>query len=163
VTFEEPLSLAEVVALAEQAASDTVALWRTDAVCVPVVEGPPLQSAPGVEEPSWFAYVDADVIRDTQNQGPPATNGGWSMAMRDRFVIEWEAAQEPGVTFDGAALLTPPSQSEFSGVAHSPPLESYVTDAGVLYLRGHAAAFDPLGPLYGREDAPEQLCQQGNE
>ena len=164
VAFEEPLSLDEVVDLADQTATDVVALWRTDPICVPVIDGPPMAETRDVDEPSWFAYVDADVIRETQNPGPPATDGGWSAAMRDRFVVEWNAAQEPGVAFEGAALLSRPSQDELEGVARFLEVESYVTDAGVLYLRGHAAAFEPLGLEHGRESTSDEVCQrQGNE
>lgn len=145
VAFSEPQSLDAVQTGAESAGGDVVALWRTDSVCVPAVGSPPVVDDPDAVEPSRFAYANADIIREIQNQGPPATDGGWSQAIRDRFVIEWEAARLPGVTFDGAALLVGSGDVDVTGTSRQVLLDSYLTDeTNVLYLRGHEDAFAAL-------------------
>lgn len=145
VVFTEPLLLDEVRALASEAGATLVALWRAEAVCMPDPGRPPgLPPEPG-SFASAFAYLDADEIKAIQDQGPPATDGGWSDAMRSRFVEEWEAAQEPGVLFTAAALVLPDSSAPLPGVERSAVLESYQTDVtNVLYLRGHDQAFAVL-------------------
>ena len=148
VRLDSPATLDAVRSMATATNADVVALWRSDPVCVADVGSPPGAPPPGRLEPSQFAYVNADVLRDAQDQGPPATDGGWSQAVRDRFVSEWTAALEPGVTFTGAALLAGTPGVEHPSFAEQSPVEWYLTDgAAVLYLRNHWAALEPLLPV----------------
>jgi hypothetical protein len=144
VRFDHPLDLGDVISVGESVGAAAVALWRTDAVCVPAVQArpsPPTQDT----EPSQFAYVDADIIRDVQNAGPPATTGGWAEALRDRFVIEWTAARAPGVLFEGAAFLLPATDTVIPGAIDQTPVPAYLTDeTGVLYLENHFRAFESV-------------------
>lgn len=141
VKLDEPRSLEGLRELATETGTALVAVWRTDPVCVPAVGRPPGTADPGALETSQFAYVQADLLRQVQNQGPPATDGGWSLAMRDRFVVEWAAAGEPGVRFAGAVLLTPGGELDHPSVDEQAPAHWYLTDeTNVLYLRGHGAA-----------------------
>ena len=143
VEFDVPLSLEQVLDLAVTSRTAVVALWRTDPICVTKVGSPPATTPGGDREASQFAYVDADHLRRVQDDAPPATDGGWSLAIRDRFVEEWRAATDPGVRFAGAALLTFLPEVDHPMVSSQSAVEWYLTDqTDVLYLRRHEAALE---------------------
>jgi hypothetical protein len=145
VRFADPLDLSGVVSAAAQVGGAVVALWRTDSVCVPAVPARPRGPVVEALERSSFTYVDADVLAEAQNAGPPATTGGWAEALRARFVAEWDAARRPGVLFDGGAVLLPSPDVSVPGAERQVPVDAYLTDeTSVLYLNGHFEAFDPL-------------------
>jgi hypothetical protein len=148
IALPAPLSLEELEALAADAGGEPVAVWRVDAACVDDVagDGPSFPVEPGGQRASAFAYWHADEAVARQGEGPPATDGGWSLALRERFLQEWEAAGAPGVRFTGGALLLPRSASLVDGDGAF-PVASYRTDeVGVLYLEGHEHALAPHLP-----------------
>jgi hypothetical protein len=141
VRFADPVNLAGVEAAAVAANGVPVAVWRTDAVCV---HNPSAGAPIGVPTASAFAYWHADQLVERQNDGPPATDGGYSHALRDRIEEEWMAANTAGVTFAGAALYLPTAAAPPDATA----IEWYRTDVvGVLYLRGHEQAMAPFFPM----------------
>lgn len=147
VAFTEPLDLDELRYWAAEVGASLVAVWRVEAVCMPDPGSPPGTPPEPRSYASAFAYVDADEIRAIQRQAPPATDGGWSQAMRSRFVEEWEAAQELGVLFAGAAVVLDDPTVPLPYVERSQALDWYYTDVtNVLYLRGHDRAFSALFP-----------------
>jgi hypothetical protein len=158
VTFPTPLSLDEVEALAADAGGEPLALWRVDPVCVADVagDGPSFPIESGGQRPSSFAYWHGDEAVARQDEGPPATDGGWSTALRERFLQEWDAARAPGVEFVGAAVLVPGSGSLAAG-EEAVAVPSYRTDGvGVLYLEGHEQALAPRFP------PPAAACDQSS-
>jgi hypothetical protein len=121
VRFADPVNLAGVEAAAVAANGVPVAVWRTDAVCV---HNPSAGAPIGVPTASAFAYWHADQLVERQNDGPPATDGGYSHALRDRIEEEWMAANTAGVTFAGAACICrppprPPMPPRSSGIAQT--------------------------------------------
>lgn len=139
---DPPVELAELQARAADAGGQLVALWRIDTVCVDDVSplGPQPQSEDGARRASAFAYWDAEEVVRRQDAGPPATDGGWSTALRLRFVEEWKAAREPGVLFAGVAAYVPEGAA-IEGAEARGTVPSYRTDeVGVLYLRNHDEA-----------------------
>jgi hypothetical protein len=81
---------------------------------------------------------------ERQNEGPPSTYDGYSLALRDRIEEEWIAASRAGVTFADAALYLPTDAAPPDATA----IEWYRTDVvGVLYLRGHEQAMAPFFPM----------------
>ena len=143
VVFPEPLDLAGVESAGEGVRGPPIALWRTDAVCI----ASPGTTPPATEPvPSRFAYWDADVMMDRRDEAPPATDGGRSQQLRQRFRAEWALAREPGVRFEAAVYHAPAPDGGDGEV-----LASYRTDGdGTLYLQDHAAALEAvLGPPTG--------------
>jgi len=150
VVFRGPLSLAAVQDVAARNGATVVALWRTDSVCVSDVSGGggPASGRSGNRR-SAFAYFEADKLVARQSASrTPVTDGGWTFALRNRFEQEWQAAQADEVRFRGAAFLLPSKNAAVQGadVARTEPVPSYLTDQGVLYLRGHEGALAPHFP-----------------
>jgi hypothetical protein len=153
--FTKALTLEEVERVASDEGGSLLALWRPDAVCVGDVRGQGPSPFPGAagQRRSSFSYYRADAIVARQNEGPPPTDGGWSQALRLRFLEEWQAARASGVAFIGAALYLPDGSARARpGIEIAGDLESYRVEAtGVVYLRGHEAA---LGAMFAPPDGP---------
>lgn len=153
VVFTEPLDLDELRDWAAEIGASLVAVWRVEAVCMPDLGGPPGTPPEPRSFASAFAYVDAGEIKAIRDQGPPATDGGWSSAMRSRFVEEWHAAQEAGVLFAGAALVMRDPAVPLPHLERSAILDSYRTDGtNTLYLHDHEKAFAVLFPAPSTPD-----------
>ena len=107
VVFESPRTLDEVRTIGSGLGGDLIALYGTDYACVRPITGGAPDWRP---EPSRFAYVDAESIRERRiaavdaGLSPPIT--GWLIA--ESYWLHWEdqwtKAQEPGVLFEAAAV-----------------------------------------------------------
>ena len=87
-----------------------VAVWRTDFACT-------LQASMGAPgpvptEPTRFAYVDAEGIRERRlatsgSVAPPITGIHISQSYWDRWEDQWAQAQEAGVLVEAVAVYLP--------------------------------------------------------
>jgi hypothetical protein len=87
-----------------------VAVWRVDFTCT-------LQASMGAPgpvptEPTRFAYVDAEGIRERRlatsgDLAPPITGIHISQSYWDRWEDQWAQAQQPGVLVEAVAVYLP--------------------------------------------------------
>jgi hypothetical protein len=111
LVFPAPLPTAEALAAVAGLPGVPVAVWRADFACVPLINpGPPGDAVP--TEPSRFAYVDAEGIRERRLQAsgtvaPPITGIHVSQSYWDRWEDQWAQAQEEGVLVEAVAVYLP--------------------------------------------------------
>jgi hypothetical protein len=112
VVFTEPMPLGEVLAAAESFGGEAIAVYRTDAVCVPDISFTAFPADPPEQVASRFAYVDAEGIRERRleanNAGlsPPITGRHISESYWNQWEEEWRLAQQEGVMIAAVALYT---------------------------------------------------------
>lgn len=112
LVFEEPVALAEALALGPEWGGEPIAVYRTDSVLVGAINtGAP--SLPGMEPelvPSRFAYVDAEQIperrmaAEREGLAPPTEGLHISQSYWNHWQQEWLLAEKPGVLFEAVAL-----------------------------------------------------------
>jgi len=152
VVFPTAQTLPQIEAAAAADGGSVVALWRTDAVCMPVVAfGAPPRPGQEPHRSDPFAYWHADQLVARQIAGPPVTDGGYSFRLRDLFNQEWQAVDRHKTTFS-AAVFYVHHGARLPG--RTTAVDSYRTDgANVLYLHGHdqavSSAFPPATPASG--------------
>jgi len=106
--LDPPLPLDEALAVAAGAGGTAIAVYRTDAVCVPAVQFSPAEEPERVA--SRFAYVDAEGIAErrlaasSEGLSPPISGFHISQSYWDAWEAEWRAAQRPGVLIEGVAV-----------------------------------------------------------
>ena len=111
LVLDPPLALGDALAIAPDLGGEAIAVFRTDAVCVPSVMFTPAEEQE--MEASRFAYVDAGEIAtrrmDTVSRGlaPPITGLHISQSYWDQWESEWQQAQDDGVLIEGIAVYLP--------------------------------------------------------
>jgi hypothetical protein len=124
---DPPLPLADALAVAAAEGGTSIAVYRTDAVCVPDVSFSLGEDPEQVA--SRFAYVDAPEIarrrQEASGQGlaPPISGFHISQSYWDSWNAEWRAARSPGVLIEGVAVwidadaaITDPAVAEVVGL-----------------------------------------------
>jgi len=117
--FDPPLALADALGVAADLPGTAMAVYRTDAVCVPDVQFSPVDGPGSVA--SRFAYVDAAGIRERRvaavdgGLAPPISGWHISQAYWDQWEAEWAKAQGSGVQIEGIAVWA--STSAAAGTA----------------------------------------------
>lgn len=112
LVFSEPLPLDEALSTAEAFGGEAIAVYRTDAVCVPAISFQPVPVEPPELEASRFAYVDAWEIRDRRIEAidaglaPPITGLQTSVTYWNQWNDEWRQALKGGVLIAAVALYT---------------------------------------------------------
>lgn len=110
VVFVEPVALDEALAAAEGFGGEAIAVYRTDAVCVPDISYTAFPPDPPEPVASRFAYVDAEGIRERRleanNAGlsPPITGQHISESFWNQWEEEWRLAQQEGVLIAAVAV-----------------------------------------------------------
>lgn len=106
--LEPPLALEEALAVAGEVGGTAIAVYRTDAVCVPAVQFSAVAEPEKVA--SRFAYVDAEDIAERRldavdgGLAPPISGFHISQSYWDAWEAEWRAAQRAGVLIEGVAV-----------------------------------------------------------
>ncbi|NIR35424.1 MAG: hypothetical protein GWN79_03605 [Actinobacteria bacterium] len=106
--LDPPLPLDDALAVAADVGGTAIAVYRTDAVCVPAVQFSAAAEPERVA--SRFAYVDAEDIAERRldavdgGLAPPISGFHISQSYWDAWEAEWRAAQRTGVLIEGVAV-----------------------------------------------------------
>lgn len=159
VVFDHPLTLNEALAFGPGLGGDPIAVFRTDYACVrPITWGGP----DWVPEPSRFAYVEAERIRERRiaavNAGLSPPISGWSIA--ESYWLHWEdqwrKAQKTGVLVEALAVYVP--EDSVDGLADD---ERFRSVEIVPHRRTDSLDPDFLGELLlDSEDFPPGVLSQ---
>jgi hypothetical protein len=111
LVLPSPLAVDDALVAAGYLPGVPIAVWRTGFVCIPQVNtGPPGEEV--LLEPSRFAYVDAEGIRERRLQAsgtvaPPITGLHISQSYWDRWEDQWAQVHEPGTLVEAVAVYLP--------------------------------------------------------
>ena len=118
LVLADPVPTADALAVAADLRGVPLAVWRTDLACVSAAStGPPGVSYGPETEPSRFAYVDAQKIRDRHlaasgSVAPPITGLSIFESYWRHYADQWNQAQRSGVLIEAIAVYLPDSSAE---------------------------------------------------
>jgi len=118
LVLADPVPTADALAVAADLRGVPLAVWRTDLTCVSAAStGPPGVSYGPETEPSRFAYVDAQKIRDRHlaasgSVAPPITGLSIFESYWRHYADQWNQAQRSGVLIEAIAVYLPDSSAE---------------------------------------------------